>query len=232
MGASEGPSGTDLTAGHRSRLRQRLVEGGADGFLDYELLEYILGLAIPRRDTKPLAKALVAEFGSFANVIAAEPAALARQPGLSEGAVAAIKFVEAAALRSLRAAVIGRPVIGGWDALIGYLHAAQAHGITERFRVIFLNSKNIMIADEVLAEGTVTQAPVYTREVMKRALELGATSIVLVHNHPSGDPKPSCEDVAITREIIDAGRLMDIAVHDHVIIGHSGHASLRALGLI
>lgn len=192
----------------------------------------MLALAIPRRDTKPLAKALLAEFGSFASVIAAEPAALSRVAGLGEGAVAALKFVQAAALRSLRAAVLGRPVLAGWEAVLSYLHAAHAHGIVEQVRVLYLNAKNILIHDEVVSEGTVNQATIHVREVMRRALELGACSLVLVHNHPSGDPKPSREDVEITREIIEAGRLFDIAVHDHVVIGHTGHASLRALGLM
>ena len=225
-------SDPDAHAGHRARLRERLLAGGADAFLDHELLEYVLALAIPRRDTKPLAKALIAEFGSFASVIAAETPALMRVAGLGDTGVAALKFVQAAALRSLRAAVLGRPVIAGWDALIDYLHAAQAHGIVEQFRVIFLNTKNIMIADERLAEGTVDQAAVYTREIVRRALELGATGLVLVHNHPSGDPTPSREDIVLTREVIAAGTALGITVHDHVVIGHAGHASLRALGLI
>lgn len=227
-----GASDLDLFGGHRGRLRQRLLDGGADGFLDHELLEYILALAIPRRDTKPLAKALIVEFGAFASVIAAEPAALARVAGVSEGAVAALKFVQAASLRSLRAAVVGRHAIEGWEALTAYLHAAMAHGINEQVRVLFLNNRNILIRDEVMAEGTVNQAAVHVREVVRRALELGASSLVLVHNHPSGDPTPSREDVALTREIVVAAKLFDISVHDHVVIGHGGHASLRALGLM
>ena len=223
-------SGADPNAGHRARLRQRLLEGGAEAFLDHELLEYVLALAIPRRDTKPLARALITEFGSFAAVIAAEPAALGRVEGLGETAVAALKFVQAAALRSLKAAVIARPVIGGWEPLLEYLHAAQAHGINEQVRVLFLNSKNILIREEVMADGTINEATIHTREIVRRALELGAAGIILVHNHPSGDPTPSRADIALTHEIIGAAKLFGIIVHDHIVIGHAGHASLRALG--
>ena len=222
----------ELNLGHRARMRQRLLEGGAEGFLDHELLEYVLALAIPRRDTKPLAKRLLSEFGGLPSVLAAEPQALTRIEGMSEGAAAALKFVEACARRSLQRAVIGRRLIDGWDALIQYLHAAQAHGIKEQFRVVFLNARNFMIADEVLGEGTVDQAPVYVREVMKRALELGAVSLVLVHNHPSGDPAPSREDVAMTKEMVAAAKILGLTVHDHVVIGHGTHRSLRAEGLI
>jgi DNA repair protein RadC len=219
-------------AGHRGRMRARLLEGGGEAFLDYELLEYVLGLAIPRRDTKPLAKRLLAEFGSFPAILAASPAELARVEGLTEGAVAALKFVEAASLRSLQAAVMNRPVLSGWQALTDYLHAAMAHRVTEEFRVIFLNNRNIMIRDEAMASGTVNAAAVYPREIIKRALELGASAVVLVHNHPSGDPSPSRDDITMTKAIIEAGKHMGVAVHDHVVIGKSGHASFRALGLL
>lgn len=230
MGKDNGES--DQHSGHRARMRQRMIEGGADAFLDHELLEYFLALAIPRRDTKPLAKQLIAEFGSFASVIAATPAELSRVAGLSEDAAAALKFVEAASLRSLRAAVINRPLLSSWQAVLDYLHASMAHGLNERFRVLFLNNRNILIRDELLSEGTVNQTPVYTREVIKRALELGATALVLVHNHPSGDPKPSRDDIAMTREIAEAGRHLGIILHDHVVIGRTGHASFKALGLL
>lgn len=162
-----------------------MLDGGAEAFLDHELLEYVLGLALPRIDTKPLAKALIAEFGSFAAVIAAEPQALVRVQGLGEGAAAALKFVQAAALRSLKAAIVGRPVIGGFQPLIDYLHAAQSHGINEQVRVLYLNAKNILIRDEVLSEGTINEASVHVREVVRRALELGAAGLILVHNHPT-----------------------------------------------
>lgn len=222
----------DANIGHRARLRARLLEGGGEAFLDHELLEYILALAIPRRDTKPLAKRLIDEFGSFAEVIAAQPAELSRIDGLGETAIAAIKFVQTAALRSLRAGIVGRPVLASWQAVLDYLHADMAHGLTERFRVLFLNSKNLLIRDEVMSEGTVDTAPVYTREVIKRALELGATALVLVHNHPSGDPKPSRDDIAMTNEIVTAGKALGITVHDHLVIGRHGYASFKALGLL
>ncbi len=219
-------------SGHRERLRARLLEGGGDAFLDYELLEYILGLAIPRRDTKPLAKRLLAEFGSFPAVLSASPAELARVEGLSPGAAAAMKFVEAAALRSLRAAALDRPVLAGWQALTDYLHASMAHRMTEEFRVVFLNNRNILIRDEAMGSGTINAAPVYPREIVKRALELGASAVILVHNHPSGDPQPSRDDIAMTKAVIEAGRHLGLSVHDHVVIGRTGHASFRTLGLI
>ncbi len=223
--------GTD-PAGHRGRMRARLLEGGGDAFLDYELLEYVLGLAIPRRDTKPLAKRLLSEFGSFPAVLAASPAELSRVEGLSEGGAAALKFVEAASLRSLRAAAMDRPVLSGWQALTDYLHASMAHRVTEEFRVIFLNNRNVVVRDEAMGSGTVNAAPVYPREIVKRALELGASGLVLVHNHPSGDPSPSRDDIAMTKAVVEAGRHLGLSVHDHVVIGRTGHASFRALGLL
>ncbi len=220
------------SSGHRERLRQRLLEGGGDGFHDYELLEYLLALAIPRRDTKPLAKALLDEFGSLAALIAASPAELSRVPGLGESAAAALKFVEAVMLRSQRRNLEGRPVLSSWQALTDYLHASMAHNATEAFRVIYLDSKNQIMRDEVLGQGTVNAAPVYPREVIKRALEIQAAAVILVHNHPSGDPTPSRDDISMTRAIIEAGRHLGLAVHDHVIIGRSGHTSMRAQGLL
>lgn len=211
-------------------MRQRLLQGSGEAFHDYELLEYILALAIPRRDTKSLAKDLKRRFGTFAGVISAEPSALVDVAGMGENAAATIKFVHAAALNLLKEAVLDRPVVGGWDALVAYLHAAQAHGINEQVRVLYLNSKNYLIQDEVAADGTINQATVHTREIMRRALLVGAAGLILVHNHPSGDPTPSRADISLTREIMDAAKLLDIIVHDHVIIGHSAHASLRALG--
>ena len=219
-------------SGHRQRMRERLLAGGGDGFHDYELLEYLLGLAIPRRDTKPLAKRLLTEFGSFPAILAASPAELSRVEGLSEGGTAALKFVEAASLRSLRAAAMDRPVLSGWQALTDYLHASMAHRVTEEFRVIFLNNRNIVVRDEAMGSGTVNAAPVYPREIVKRALELGASGLVLVHNHPSGDPSPSRDDIAMTKAVVEAGRHLGLSVHDHVVIGRTGHASFRALGLL
>lgn len=232
MSRGDGDREEAQQAGHRARLRARLLEGGADGFLDYELLEYVLALAIPRRDTKPLAKRLIVEFGSFAGAVSAQPAELARVTGLGDGGVAALKFVQAAALRLLREGVGGRPVLGNWQALLDYLHADMAHGMVERFRVLFLNGRNMLIRDEIMSEGTVNATPVYTREVIKRALELGATALILVHNHPSGDPKPSRDDIAMTKAIVEAGRSLGIAVHDHIVIGRLGHASFKSLGLL
>ena len=218
--------------GHRARMRARLIEAGGDAFHDYELLEYVLALVTPRRDTKPLAKRLIAEFGTMSGVLAATPAELARVDGLGETGIAALKFVQAAAVRALRDDVVGRPLLSSWQAVLDYLHADMAHGAIERFRVLFLNNRNVLIRSELMAEGTVNQTPVYVREVMKRALELGATAIVLAHNHPSGDPQPSRDDIAITTQIAAAGKPLGIVVHDHVIIGRQGHASLKAMGLI
>lgn len=230
--AGQAGPGSHPGSGHRARMRERMFAAGAESFHDHELLEYVLALANRRSDTKALARQLIAEFGSFASVISAEPEALMSVKGLGDTGVGAIKFVQAAALRMQREAFINKPVLSSWSALIDYCHADMAHSISERFRVLFLNNRNILIKDEVMSEGTVNHAPVYVREVIKRALELGATAMILVHNHPSGDPKPSKDDIAMTREIINAGRPMSIEVHDHVIIGRNGHASMKAMGLI
>lgn len=219
-------------SGHRARLRQRLFEGGPDALLDHELVEYLLALALPRRDTKPLAKKLLAEFGGFGALLSADAEAIARVGDISEGAAAALKIAQAAALRLLQSEVRARPILGSWQALLDYLHADMAHNPVERVRVLFLNAKNMLIRDEAMSEGSVDEAAVYVREVMRRALDYHATALILVHNHPSGDPSPSQQDIRLTRDIIEAGRHLRIAVHDHVIIGASGHSSLRALGLI
>ncbi len=218
--------------GHRARLRQRLNEGGGDALLDHELIEYLLALAIPRRDTKPLAKALLHEFGGIAGLLTADAQALARIPGMGETSIAALKIAHAAALRLVKATVADRPVLANWQALLDYLRADMAHDGIERFRVLHLNTKNMLIRDEVMSKGSIDQAAVYIREVIRRAIEFGSAAIILVHNHPSGDPAPSRADIEITRSIAEAGKRLNIAVHDHVIIGASGHASLRALGLI
>jgi len=217
--------------GHRQRLRERLLTGGADAFHDHELLEYILALGIPRRDTKPLAKRLIATFGSYSSVLAAEPDVL-RAAGLSEAAVAAIKFIEASAVRMKQAAVHKQPVLSSWQSLLDYLHVDMAHGIRERFRVLFLNSRNMIIRDDVMSHGTVSHAAVYVREIMKRALDIGATGLILAHNHPSGDPAPSQDDIRMTREIAETARRLGITVHDHVIVGKSGFKSFKTLGLL
>jgi DNA repair protein RadC len=227
---SDADPATDAS-GHRARLRKRLIEGGSDVLLDHELIEYLLALAIPRRDTKPQARALLAEFGSLGAVFNADAESLARE-GLSEGAIAAIKIAQASAVRLLKGEIVARPVIGSWQALLDYLHAAMAHRMTESARVLHLNSRNMLIRDELVSEGSVDQAAIYVREVARRALELGSAAIILVHNHPSGDPSPSRQDIALTKEIVSALKPFGIQVHDHVVIGATGHASLRALGLI
>ncbi|HET8612428.1 MAG TPA: DNA repair protein RadC [Sphingomonas sp.] len=219
-------------AGHRARLRRRLIEGGPDALMDHELIEYLLTLAIPRRDTKPLAKALLREFGGIAPLLSAEPEALLRVPGMGEAAVAALRIADAAALRLLRARASEQPVLAGWQALTDYLRADMAHSAIERVRVLHLNTRNMLIRDELIAEGSIDQAAVHVREVMRRAMELGSAAIILVHNHPSGGPQPSRQDIALTRQIIEAGRHLGVSVHDHVIVGAKGHTSLRALGLL
>jgi DNA repair protein RadC len=218
--------------GHRQRLRERFLKGGPDALPDYELLELVLFLANPRADVKPLAKALIARFGSFAETISAEPSQLAQVKGVGETAIAALKAVQAAALRLARQQVLNRPVLSSWTKVLDYCRASMAYEATERFRILFLNRKNALIADEVQQKGTVDHTPVYPREVIKRALELGATAIIMVHNHPSGDPTPSPADIAMTREVKDAGQKLGIALHDHVIIGRGGTASFKSLGLL
>jgi DNA repair protein RadC len=219
-------------SGHRARLRKRLFEGGGDALLDHELIEYLLGLAIPRKDTKPLAKQLLAEFGGFGGLLTADGEAIGRTEGMGETSVAAIKFVQAAALRLLRSEVQSAPVLASWQALLDYLRADMAHKLTERVRVIHMNSRNMMIRDEVMAEGSIDQAAVPVREVIRRAIDLGSAAIILVHNHPSGDPQPSRADIALTRDIVQAGKPLGISVHDHIIIGAKGHSSMRAMGLL
>lgn len=219
-------------SGHRARLRKRLIEGGPDALLDHELVEYLLALALPRRDTKPLAKKLIKQFGGYGALLAADAEAIARVSGISEGAVAALKIAQASALRLLKSQLAERPLLGSWQALLDYLHADMAHNPVERVRVLYLNSKNMLIRDEAMSEGSVDEAAVYVREIMRRALDCHATALIIVHNHPSGDPQPSQQDIRLTRDMIEAGRHLKITIHDHVIIGRKGHSSLRALGLI
>ena len=219
-------------SGHRARLRKRLFEGGPDALLDHELVEYLLALALPRRDTKPLAKRLIHEFGGLGPLLSAEAEAIMRVGDISEGAAAALKIAQASALRLLRSEVLDRPVLGSWQALLDYLHADMAHEAIERVRILYLNGKNMLIRDELFSEGSVDEAAVHVREVIRRALDYHATALILVHNHPSGDPSPSAQDIALTRNIVEAGRHLNIQVHDHVIIGTRGHSSLRALGLM
>jgi DNA repair protein RadC len=219
-------------AGHRSRLRARLLEGGGDALADYELIEYLLMLAIPRRDTKPLAKALLREFGGFGGLLSADTGALMRVDGVGQTVAAAIRIAQATALRLLQNNVEEQPILASWQALLDYLRADMAYIGIERVRVLHLNSKNLLIRDEVMSEGSIDQAAVYVREVIRRAIDLGSSALILVHNHPSGDPAPSRADIALTRDIIDAGKRLNIAVHDHVIIATKGHSSMRAMGLI
>lgn len=219
-------------AGHRARLRQRLATGGAEALLDHELIEYLLALAIPRRDTKPLAKALIAHFGGIGGVLTADWEALSRFPGMGDTSVSALKIVQAAALRLLRAPVEQQPILSSWQALLDYLRADMAWLKIERVRVLHLNARNMLIRDEVMSEGSIDQSAIYVREVVKRALELGAAAIVLVHNHPSGSPEPSRQDIAITHDIAEAARKLGIMLHDHIIIGGGDHRSFRAMGLL
>jgi len=219
-------------SGHRARLRQRLLASGGDALADYEILEYLLATAIPRRDTKPLAKRLLAEFGGLGGVMNAEPEALARIKGMGDGAVAAIRIVHAATLRLLSREMEEEHVLSSWQALLDYLRADMAHRGTERVRVLHLNAKNRLLRDEVMSEGTIDQSAIYVREVLRRALDIGSSAVILVHNHPSGDPQPSHQDIAITRELIEAGRKVGVGVHDHIVMARDGHASMRALGLI
>jgi len=218
--------------GHRARLRKRLIEGGPDALLDHEIIEYLLALAIPRRDTKPLAKRLVAEFGGLPGLLAADAEAIARNGGLSETAVAALKIVQAAALRMVAGPIRNQPILGHWQALLDYLRADLAALTVERVRVLHLNSRNMLIRDELMAEGSIDQAVIHVREVIRRAMDLGSAALILVHNHPSGDPSPSRADIQLTRDIAEAGRKLGITVHDHIIIGANGHSSMRASGLL
>ena len=218
--------------GHRERLRERFREAGPEALPDYELLEMVLFRAISRGDTKPLAKGLIAKFGSFAEVISAAPERLKEVSGVGEAIVTELKLVRAAALRLMKGEIINRPLLSSWSAILEYCRASMAFENKEQFRILFLDKKNQLIADEVQQEGTVDHTPVYTREVMKRALELSASAIILAHNHPSGDPTPSFADIDMTQKIIDAGMKLGITVHDHVIIGRNGHTSFRASKLI
>ena len=218
--------------GHRSRMRDKLLDRGPDALADYELLEMLLFFAMPKGDTKPLAKDLINQYGSFAGVLAAPQAALLETRGLGTHSVAALKLVQAASLRMARAEVMNVPVLNKWDRLIDYLTAALAQEKVEQFRVLFLDTRNRLIADEAQARGTVNHTPVYPREVVKRALELHATALILVHNHPSGDPTPSREDIEMTREVKQAASVLGISVHDHLIIGKGKHLSFRREGLL
>ncbi len=218
--------------GHRGRLRERFMNGGAAALPDYELLELVLFRAFPRSDVKPLAKALIKQFGSFSEVISASPGRLKEIKGVGDRVVEELKLVQAAALRLSQRSLLNRPALTSWPAVLEYCHACMAYSPKEQFRILFLDRKNVLIADEVQQEGTVDHTPVYTREVIKRALELSATAIILVHNHPSGDPTPSRADIDMTKRIVEAAEKLNITIHDHIIIGRDGHASFKTLKLI
>lgn len=219
-------------ADHRKRLRARFMEGGAQALPDYEMLELILFRAIPRQDVKPLARLLLDTFGDFNRVISASPQRLMLVKGVGEAVVQELKIVEAAAQRLMRSRVMHRPILSSWDALVDYCHTAMAHRETEQFRVLFLDRKNVLIADEEQARGTVDHVPVYPREVVKRALELNASALILVHNHPSGDPTPSQADISMTSQVQDAAQVLGITLHDHLIIGKSRELSFRSEGYL
>jgi DNA repair protein RadC len=218
--------------GHRERLRERFLRAGAEALQDYELMELVLFRAIPRRDVKPLAKEIIDHFGGFAEAISADIERLREVKGLGEAAATELKIIQAAALKLSQGRVMQRPAIGSWNQLVAYCRAVMGFESNEQFRVLFLDSKNRLIADEVQQRGTVNHTPVYPREIVKRALELGSTSIILVHNHPSGDPTPSSADIKMTKEIIDAAKALKIEVHDHLVIGRGEPASFRTMGLI
>ena len=217
---------------HRARLRQRLLKGGNEALADYEVLEYLLFAANRRGDTKPLAKTLIKQFGSLAGVLNADPAAVQRVKGMGEVAAAALKSVAVAARRMARSELAQKPVLSSWQGLIDYLAIDMAHLTVERVRVLYLDTKNRLIDDHHVGDGSIDEAAIHPREVIRRAMDLGATALILVHNHPSGSPEPSRADIQITKRIAEAGRLLGITVHDHVIVGREGHVSLRAKGLI
>ena len=217
--------------GHRDRLRERFVKGGAGALQDYELLELLLFRLLPRRDTKPIAKAMLERFGSFSEAIGAPPHLLEEIDGLGPTAITDLKVILAAAQRIGKDAIHNRPVLGSWTEVIDYCKSSMSYETVEQFRILFLDKKNKLIADEVQQTGTVDHTPVYPREVIKRTLELSATALILVHNHPSGDPAPSSADVQMTRQIADIARPLGITVHDHIIVGKSTHTSLRGMKL-
>ena len=218
--------------GHRARLRAKFAEQGVDALADYELLELYLFNSIPRKDTKPLAKELIEKFGSFAEVIAAPTDRLTEVSGISDKIAIDLKLIKAAATKLGRETVMGAPILSSWSALMDYCRSAMQFEPREQFRVLFLDKKNRLMADEIMGHGTVDRAPVYPREVIKRSLDLGATAIILAHNHPSGDPTPSQSDIDMTHKIIDAAQTIGIVVHDHIIIGRNDIVSFKTLGIL
>ena len=225
-------AGKSAGKGHRERLRQRLLLGGAEALADYEVLEYLLFAGIRQGDTKPVAKALIAQFGSIAGVLNADPKALQRVKGVGETSAAALKIVGVAARRLARSEAAQKPIMSSWQKLIDYLTIDMANLTVERVRVLYLDTRNRLIDDHHVGDGSLTEASIYPREVIKRALDLGSAALILVHNHPSGNPEPSRADIEITRQISEAGELLGVVVHDHVVIGREGHVSLRARGLM
>ena len=230
--AEASDAGKHAGAGHRARLRERMLKGGAEALADYEVLEYLLFAAIKQGDTKPVAKELLKHFGSLAGVLNADPNALQRVKGVGETSAAALKSVAIAARRMARSEVIQKPVLGSWQALLDYLAIDMAHLTVERVRVLYLDSKNRLIDDHHVGDGSIDEAAIHPREVIRRAMDVGASALILVHNHPSGSPEPSRADIQITQRIAEAGRLLGVTLHDHVIVGREGHVSLRAKGLI
>lgn len=218
--------------GHRARLRQRLLDGGAEALADYEVLEYLLFAAFRQGDTKPLAKDLLKRFGSLAGVLNASPGALKQVKGMGDTSIGALKSVALAARRLARSEVRQQPVLGSWQALLDYLTIDMAHLTVERVRVLYLDTRNRLVLDDHVGDGSIDEAAIHPREVIRKALDIGASALILVHNHPSGDPSPSRADIQITQRIAEAGRLLGIVVHDHVIVGREGHTSFRAKGLI
>lgn len=231
-GLWEAPAAVSPHSGHRERLRDRFMRGGDKALPDYEMLELVLFNAIPRRDTKPLAKELIARFGTFAEVVSAPETRLREIKGVSERVITELKLVRAAALRLMQGQIMERKVLSSWDHVVAYCRAAMAYEAREQFRILFLDKKNNLIADEMQQQGTVDHTPVYVREVVKRALELSATAIILVHNHPSGDPTPSRADIDMTKMIIDAAKPLGVVVHDHIIVGRDRVASFKGLRLM
>src|SRR3954466_13789237 len=224
--------GASDASGHRARLRKRLFEGGPEALLEHELVEYLLALALPCRDTKPLARKMIQDFGGFGPLLTADADTIMRRCDVTENVAASIKIAQATAIRLLKAEATGKTVLGSWQALMDYLAADMGFLPIERVRVLYLNAKNMLVRDHLLSEGSVDEAAVYVREVIKGAVDTHATAMILVHNHPSGDPQPSRQDIQLTREIIDAARPLRIQVHDHVIVGAGKHYSMREKGLI
>ncbi len=218
--------------GHRERLREKFLEQGPDALADYEIVELLLTLARPRVDCKPIAKALLKRFGTLPALMAANPDTLQSVEGVGDSTVIALKLVQAVAQRMLKREVLDQPVLDSWNRVLDYCHSVMAHQKEEQLRLFFLDGRNALVADEMQSKGTVNHTPLYVREVVKRALELGASALIMAHNHPTGDPSPSRDDIALTREVRNALKAVGVSLHDHVIIGRKGHCSLRSLNVV